>query len=275
MATGKRFYWIKLKDSFMTSDTVDYLMSQPEGANYVVLYQMLCLKTINTDGRLSRQIGDVIIPYDVEKIQRDCKWFSTDTIRVALNLYKAFGLIYEDIDGTLVMADHSNLVGSETDYAEQKKLQRQNKALLLEGVDNVHSNVQDNVHTEIRDKENRDKEIRDKEIEILPSNEGNCRTDVQRVVNAWNEAGLKRIVKLDPNSTRAKSLVARIRDYGVDTVIETIKTIPESDFLMGRVRDFEITFDWFVKPNNFPKVLEGNYKNKSQEDRLDAILAKL
>lgn len=38
MATGKRFYWMKLKESFMTSDTIDYFMSQPDGANYVVLY---------------------------------------------------------------------------------------------------------------------------------------------------------------------------------------------------------------------------------------------
>lgn len=48
MATGKRYYWIKLKESFMTSDTIDYFMEQPDGANYVVLYQLLCLKTINT-----------------------------------------------------------------------------------------------------------------------------------------------------------------------------------------------------------------------------------
>lgn len=40
MATGKRYYWIKLKDSFMSSDAIDYLMSQPDGANYVVLYHM-------------------------------------------------------------------------------------------------------------------------------------------------------------------------------------------------------------------------------------------
>ena len=83
MATGKRYYWIKLKESFMTSDTIDYFMEQPDGANYVVLYQLLCLKTINTGGRLSRQIGEITIPYDVAKIQRDCKWFSADTIRVA------------------------------------------------------------------------------------------------------------------------------------------------------------------------------------------------
>lgn len=109
MATGKRYYWIKLKESFMTSDTIDYFMEQPDGANYVVLYQLLCLKTINTGGRLSRQIGEITIPYDVAKIQRDCKWFSADTIRVALNLYLSVGLIYEDVDGTLVLTDHKNL----------------------------------------------------------------------------------------------------------------------------------------------------------------------
>lgn len=124
MATGKRYYWIKLKDTFMTSDAVDFLMGQPEGANYVVLYQMLCLKTINTGGKLERMIGEVIIPYDEAKIQRDCKWFTIDTIRVALNLYKALGLIYVDKDGVLCLTDHENLVGSETDWKEQKRAQR-------------------------------------------------------------------------------------------------------------------------------------------------------
>ena len=73
MADEKKYYWIKLKSSFMTSDAVDFLMGQKNGAEYVVLYQMLCLKTINTDGRLERQIGEVIIPYDASKIQRDRK----------------------------------------------------------------------------------------------------------------------------------------------------------------------------------------------------------
>ena len=27
-------------------------------------------------------------------------------------------------------------------------------------------------------------------------------------------------------------------------------------------RQWQITFDWFVRPNNFPKVLDGNYDDK-------------
>ena len=163
MATGKRFYWMKLKESFMTSDTIDYFMSQPDGANYVVLYQMLCLKTINTDGRLSRQIGEVVIKYDIPKIQRDLKWFSADTIRVALNLYKSFGLVYEDIDGVLVLADHNNLVGCETDWGEKKRRQRNSPA--LQSGDNVPTDVPTTVPIEIENRD-RDKEIRDKSLDI-------------------------------------------------------------------------------------------------------------
>lgn len=119
----QRFYWIKLTDRFMTSDTVDFLMEQKDGANYVVIYQMLCLKTVNNDGCLSRSIGEMIIPYDEEKIQRDLKWFSIDTIRVAMTLYKRLGLIYEQDNGVLRITDFDNLVGSQTVSAFKKQEQ--------------------------------------------------------------------------------------------------------------------------------------------------------
>ena len=165
MATGKRFYWMKLKESFMTSDTIDYFMSQPNGANYVVLYQMLCLKTINTNGRLSRQIGEVVIKYDIPKIQRDLKWFSADTIRVALNLYKSFGLVYEDVDGVLVLADHNSLVGSETDWAEKKRLNKAKSGQIPElSEGTVGESGGENFPTDIENRD-RDKEIRDKSLD--------------------------------------------------------------------------------------------------------------
>lgn len=123
MAVKKKvFYWLKLKTEFMTGDVVDFLMSQKDGANYVVLYEMLCIKTINTKGRLATAIGEVMIPFDVDKIQRECKWFSRDTIVVAMELYKKLGLIAEQQDGIIVISDFDGLVGNETYWARQKKL---------------------------------------------------------------------------------------------------------------------------------------------------------
>lgn len=183
MATGKRFYWIKLKDSFMSSDEIDYLMSQPDGANYVVLYQMLCLKTINTGGCLISQIGEMLIPYDAEKIQRECKWFSLATVRVALSVYKQIGLIFESPDGILTISNYSDIVGSETDYSAQKRLQRENRRrqIPVKGADNNEDNNVDNVHTEkeienrvrVRDRDNGSPAVDAGLAEIIGSYEEN------------------------------------------------------------------------------------------------------
>ena len=272
MATGKRYYWIKLKDTFMTSDAVDFLMSQPEGANYVVLYQMLCLKTINTGGKLERHIGEIIIPYDVEKIQRDTKWFTVDTVRVALNLYKALGLVYADRNGTLALADYENLVGSETDWSEKKRRQRNDTPSLPSG-DNVPSVVPENVPIEKEIRE-RDEEIRDKSTEKEKDNgtlsdESVCRPeDVRQVFEAWQSLGIQKLRKVPDSSTNAgKMLRARIKDYGIGSVLEAVEIVRASDFLMGRATDFQITFDWFVKPNNFLKVVNGNYDNREKKEQ--------
>lgn len=230
MATGKRFYWMKLKESFMTSDTIDYFMSQPNGAQYVVLYQMLCLKTINTDGKLERRIGEVIIPYDISKIQRDTKWFSEDTIRVALQLYKSFGLIYEDQDGTLVMADHSNLVGSETDYAIQKKNQRSifkgdQKKLPPGDVDRNADNAVDNVHTDIRDRDKRlDIRDRDKDQEEELGGGGpdpdedfhRIQQEHDLILDAAENAGFPK------NQATYDKIIALYADFGKDAVLDGI-----------------------------------------------------
>lgn len=121
----KRFYWLKLKAEFMTGDIIDFLMSQKNGANYVVLYQMLCVKTINTKGELVTKIGEVLIPYDAEKIQRECKWFDIDTIVVAMELYKKLGLVYEQENGIIAISDFEEIVGNETYWAKVKRIERE------------------------------------------------------------------------------------------------------------------------------------------------------
>ena len=141
----KKFYWIKLRQSLLTSEKVDFLMSQKNGAYYVVLYQCLCLKTINSAGELANKIGELIIPFDEQKIERECKWFDIDTIRVAMSLYKKLGLIYEQENGILKIADFEDLVGSETYWAKQKRLQRDKKELIGQPLDNVQETLISNI----------------------------------------------------------------------------------------------------------------------------------
>lgn len=164
-----RFYWIKLTDRFLTSDTVDFLMSQKDGANYVVLYQVLCLKTVNNGGVLARNIGEIIVPYDVDKIQREGKWFSTDTVRIALELYKKLGLIYENQDGMLAISDFGRMVGSQSYGAEKKELQKSRKeSNLIEGGQKGGTKVENFPPEKEKEIKIIEKE-KEKDIEILPN----------------------------------------------------------------------------------------------------------
>ena len=154
---NKTYYWIKLQTNFFDKSSIDFLMSQKNGSDYVVLYQMLCLNTANNDGKLATKVGEMIVPYNVEKIQRDCKYFDIDTIMVALELYKQLGLIYQEEDGILKITDFNNMVGSITQnglYKQEKRKQEiENRKLDLLGYDKWLEFVQlvSNKSIEIRD----------------------------------------------------------------------------------------------------------------------------
>lgn len=98
------------------------------------------------------------------------------------------------------------------------------------------------------------------------SEERNGRTAIADVIASWNELseyGISPIKRITGGSKRYNCLRARLREYGKDAVLEAIENIKTSDFLQGKVKnDWIITFDWFVLPSNFPKVLEGNYNRR-------------
>ena len=88
-------------------------------------------------------------------------------------------------------------------------------------------------------------------------------TNVQRIIEKWNELGLQKVKVIKSGTNRYTLLKARLKEYGEDTILEAIENIKDSDFLKGQNKNgWTITFDWFLKPKNFIKVLEGNYKSE-------------
>ncbi|MBP7211187.1 MAG: hypothetical protein KBA02_08375, partial [Paludibacteraceae bacterium] len=56
---------------------------------------------------------------------------------------------------------------------------------------------------------------------------------------------------------------ARIKEYGNDSIFKVIDNISNSPFLQGQnSRNWMADFDWVIRPNNYVKVLEGNYNDK-------------
>lgn len=199
---NKKFYWIKLRTDFFNQEEIDFLLQQENGCEYVVLYQMLCLSTANNNGRLETKINEVIIPYDVKKIVRDCRYFDYDTVVVALELYKKLGLIYETEDKILKLTGYENMIGSES--ASKSAIKKREYRARLKEKDNNEDKKGTNCPTEYRDKsieyrvksidiDNRDKISTSNIYDFIEKNFGRTLSPVEyEEISNWQDNELTR-----------------------------------------------------------------------------------
>ena len=98
------------------------------------------------------------------------------------------------------------------------------------------------------------------EEEVSP--DGDCASDdaltIDHVFDHWNAEiaplGKKPVRKRNPE--RRQLVKARIGQNGLDEFLEVFANIRASPFLLEAKG---LQFDWFMKKQNFTKVLEGNY----------------
>lgn len=165
MADNKRFFWLKLKEDFFEDETIEWLEEQPNGKEYVLFYLKMCLKSLKHDGKLYREVGTRIIPYDIKKLSEITKT-PVDTVMIATKVLSEIGLVQRMDDETLYMNQVMNMTGkSDSTNAERQRRfrERQKQKLLASNVtDNVTPiTLHSNESIEYRDKsiENRDKSI--------------------------------------------------------------------------------------------------------------------
>lgn len=105
-------------DRFETGGDLDFLMNLKNGAEYVMFYMMLCLCTEDRNGEIStRQEGSARI-CDIDRIVSDCRYFTRDTVMVAMSLFRKTGLVGEDADGTLRVTNTQNTFNSSDNYSK-------------------------------------------------------------------------------------------------------------------------------------------------------------
>lgn len=89
--------------------------------------------------------------------------------------------------------------------------------------------------------------------------------DIAKKFNALivaNKSAIKQIKTLKAGTQRARSTIARVKEFGLEKFIQGLDNATKSQFLSDSTW---ASFDWIILPNNFPKVLEGNY-NKEQQN---------
>ena len=190
-----------------------------------------------------------------------------NTVRLAINTFEQFGMI-EVIDNVITIPNwskHQTLdqLEERKEYMrEYMKGYREKQKLLATGECKVNSKTNGKVNSKanvnpLDIEEDKDIDIEediDSTTEVVSSNK------LQPIVDKWNSLNLNKLISINSGTNRYKLTNARIKEYGLETVLEAIDNIKNSSFLRGQnKKGWTIKYDWFIKPNNFIKVLENNY----------------
>lgn len=254
--------WIKIVTDIFDDEKMLLIESLPGADSIIVIwFKLLCLAGKNNNSGVF--LLNDRIPYTDEMLATIFRR-EVNTVRFALKTFNDFGMI-ELIDDVITIPNwskHQTLDAYEKRKERDRLYQREKRAkqkLLITSAETSTDNSSDVVPLEKEEEKEKDIDIDINNIskDILSSNK------LLPLIEAWNKLSLSKLVAIKPNTNRYKMLKARINEFGIEKVIEAIESINNSDFLKGQNdRSWVITFDWFIKPNNFTKVLEGNYLNK-------------
>lgn len=280
-----KYYWLQLKEDFFDQDAIEWLEEQPDGIAQAYFYMKLCVKSLKMNGLLYRKVGEMILPYDLEKLSAMTR-VPIVTVKGALVNLRRCGLIQILENGEIYMTQVSNMIGSQSIGAFKKQQQRQisnnsNKIIELEHDENnnyieggqmsakcrtdidleleLDKDINIDIDKEQEIKKENDVNVIDNSFELSPQKIEHC--PYSQIVDLFNSiCDLPKVTKI--TEQRKKAIKARWIEYKKD--IEVFKTvfwkIKENLFLKGlNDRNWIATFDWIFKPSNFIKILEGNY----------------
>ena len=275
----RRYFWLKLRDNFFENKAIKKLRLIAGGDTYTIIYLKMQLKSINAGGILTFDgFADTFADELAMDINED-----PENVKVTVNFLERFGLLEELPDDSNVpncpkqylLPEVKQNTGSESSSAARMRRLRSKAPRIPSQSD---APVTRPLRREERDIDIEKEKIRDREeIEkirgdtgestALPPQELSFKTNnnsesIKRVIERWNQlsdVGINQVSRITAGSKRYKSLTARLNEYGEEDVLRAINRIRNSAFLQGKVKNWKITFDWFVLPNNFVKVLEGNF----------------
>ena len=149
MAEGK-YYWLKLRRDFFKRHDIKVIEKMPNGKDYVLFYLKLLLESIDHEGKLR---FNEYIPYNEDMLSAVTDT-NIDVVRSAMKLFISLKFIEIEEDETIFMKEVERMIGSETKWAEKKRLQRQredNVPLIEDNVPLLSPNCPTEKETEFRE----------------------------------------------------------------------------------------------------------------------------
>ena len=257
MSESKKYYWLKLKSDFFDDDTIKFIEEQENGIKYSNFYLKLCLKSLKTDGKLIRLVGETLIPYDINSLSK-LTGVDFDTVRSAMQLFESIGLIKVLESGEIYLSQIDELIGSETDKAQMMRRLRAERKI-----------TGNNVTQMLPEKEiDKEKEI-EIELDIEKDKKINKYNNVIEIYNTYC-TNLAQVQKL--TEKRKIAINKLLKEINIEQFKEICVIANKSDFLTGNNdRNWKADFDFVIRPDKAVSILEGKY-NFKKKDKMDGFI---
>ena len=249
----KRFFWLKLRETFFNETYIKAMRTFKNGDSLVLTYLEMALYSLKSNGviergELTQSLADEISIAINEPVARVKKTIEMLTkARVA------------ELDGDrLYLTEMMKLMGSESTSAERMRKLRSKKSdetgvTPASQCDSaVTSPVTKSVTTEIE---------LEKESEIdsdAPLPPAGVTRGCDEVVSQFNSICVSLNKVSGMTEPRRKAVQSALQAVGQEKLTELFRKAESSDFLTKRN-----STGWLMKPENYTKVLEGNYDNRN------------
>ena len=127
MADNRKYYYLKLKESYFDDDSIVLLESMQDGILYSYILLKLYLKSLKHGGRLQL---DESIPYTPQMIATITRQ-QIGTIERAIKIFLQLGLMEQMPDGAFYMSNIELLIGQSSTEGERKRRARQANRIAL------------------------------------------------------------------------------------------------------------------------------------------------
>lgn len=120
LSDNKKYYYIRLKDSFFDSDEMKVMESMKDGYLYGNILLKLYLRSLKNNGCL---MLNERIPYNAEMLAT-ITGHQVGTVKQALTVFKDLGLIEVLDNGAIYMLDIQNFIGNGSSDGDTKRANR-------------------------------------------------------------------------------------------------------------------------------------------------------
>lgn len=123
---AKRYYWLKLQDSFFIQKSIKKLRKMAGGDTFVIIYLKLQLLSLKNDGKLYYDgLEDNLADELALELDEDC-----DNVKFTLLFLEKCGLVEPLTTNEYILPEAVGNMGSETDAAERVRQHRAKKVAL-------------------------------------------------------------------------------------------------------------------------------------------------